>query len=71
MKYYLVEICELPLKYLWSNTLVSVFGDGSAGAIDTSQVFGISMDFWSKHVRMFLEYKTWCYEGKRIVPVAV
>jgi hypothetical protein len=41
---YLVEICELPLKYLWSNTLVSVFGDGSVGATDTNRVFGTSMN---------------------------
>jgi hypothetical protein len=39
-----IEICELPMKYLWSNTSVSVSGDGSTGATDTNRVFGMSMD---------------------------
>jgi hypothetical protein len=40
-----VEICELWMKYLWSNAPGSVYGDGSsAGATDTNRVFGMSMD---------------------------
>ena len=50
---------------------VSVFGDGSAGATDTNRVFSMSMDLEVNIVIHVFINKTWCYEGKRIVPVTV